>query len=349
MLSAFGEAVRHIPTSFELGDGSRQSSFPGIVRNVFRRLGRSGLPTSYRGPHDVVVGVDPLGICVAARLNQRARRPLSYISFELLFEDETETDYERELKARERQAVSGCDLFLLQDEGRRDAFCLENGVAAHACELVPVAPVDAHPPRTDYLRDRLGLGPDVAIVLYQGSLYDWSCRHEFEELASYWPDNVRLVIHSREAPRRRMRKYMAAMEAGGRIRFTAEPVSPPELAVLTASADVGLASYRTSPDNWYTGDNLKHIGLSSGKISYYAMAGLPVLARSLPSTDRVLEAGGFGASYAKLADSAGALQRILASRDAMGRAARRFYEERLDPSIRVSRYCDRLLALGAGR
>lgn len=294
-----------------------------------------------------VIGVDPLGISIAARLMRGKSCPLSYISFEILFADEAETEVEQELKSRERSAAARCDLFLLQDEGRRDVFCKENQVAPAACELVPVAPVGPPPRRTDYLHRRLELGAGTTILLHQGSLADWSGRDEIEELATYLPEDVCLVVHSRHEPGLRMRKYMRRLE-GRAVRFTTAPVPPDELAVLTASADIGWASYRLTPENWTTGDNLLHVGLSSGKIGSYAMAGVPVLARYLPSVDAALQTGGFGYSYRRLEEVPGLVKRIRSERAALSEAARRFYEDRLNPSRAIRHYCDRLFGVADG-
>ena len=268
-----------------------------------------------------------------------------YASFELLFEKEAESEHEMELKTREREAAARCNLFLVQDEKRRDLFCAENNVDVERCELVPVSPTDTYHKRTNYLRERLGIAETKTIVLYHGSLYDWSCAHEFEELVSYWSDNYCLVIHSRDRPGKRMREFMNEVSAKGSIYCTTEPLLPSELPLLTASADIGLATYRVCPDHWYTGDNFRYLGLSSGKIAYYAMCGLPVLARHHPSTSELLERYGFGLSYRRLADSASLLGRITEARDAMSKASRAFYEQRLDPAKPIEKFCERLLRL----
>ena len=168
---------------------------------------------------------------------------------------------------------------------------------------MPVSPVDAAPKRTNYLRERLGIGPDKTIVLYQGSLGNWSGINEFEELVSYWGPDECLVIHSRDKPPNRIARSMANLVGGRPIYFTTEAVSFSELPLLTASADIGLASYRITYDHWWNGDNVKFLGLSSGKIAYYAMCGLPILSRSLPSIDKLIARHGCGASYARLSES----------------------------------------------
>src|SRR5262249_18540652 len=114
-----------------------------------------------------IVGADPLGIAIASRLNAKSRRPMAYISFELMLECEVEGEYEVRLKEKERAAAQHSDIIVTQDEERRDVLCMENHIDHSKCILVPVSPVDARPKRTNYLRERLGIGPDKTIVLYQ--------------------------------------------------------------------------------------------------------------------------------------------------------------------------------------
>ncbi len=87
--------------------------------------------------------------------------------------------------------------------------------------------------------------------------------------------------------------------------------------MLTASADVGLAYYRTTFTSLQTGDNLRYLGLSSGKIAYYAMCGLPILTRSLSSIDALQGKYGFGRSYARPSESGAALEQIISNREAI--------------------------------
>lgn len=296
-----------------------------------------------------VIGVDPLGIAIAARLNATARRPMAYVSFELMFEAEVEGGYETDLKAQERAAARASDLVVVQDPERRDALCRENGVDADRCILIPVSPEDARPGRTDYLRKRFGLAADDVLVLYQGSLYDWSCRDELAELVSYWPTNWRLVIHCRADQGRRMRRFLEEIASLPNVTVSTEPVSPEELPALTASADIGLACYRATPSSWLTGDNLRLLGLASGKVAYYAMCGLPVLARSFGTLDRLVLDAGMGATYARLSEAPAALSKILASQEQMSAAARSFYETHLDPNPGLTAFCDRWMEIAGIR
>ena len=78
------------------------------------------------GRYAAIVGVDPVGIAIACRLNAKARRRMAYISFELMLESELDTEYEIALKTKERAAAQVSDIILIQDEQRRDVFCSEN-------------------------------------------------------------------------------------------------------------------------------------------------------------------------------------------------------------------------------
>ena len=323
---------------------------PILIRRVINSIRKKGreyeLASAIKAVShfDLIIGVDPVGIVMAANINQ-SKRPLAYISFELLFEREAVSPYEVELKRRETAAITECSLALLQDTKRCELFCEENTFESSSVVLVPVAPLDANPIKTDYLRELLNIHQDRRIVLYQGSLYDWSCRHEFEELVSYWDDRYCLVIHSRDAPDKRMKRFLSSLSASGRIHCTHHPVSADDLPTLTASADVGLACYRTSPDHWITGDNLKYLGFSSGKIAYYAMCGLPILSRKLENTSEVLNQEGLGASYNRLSESGFALDHIFENLETMSRNARNFYRTHLSPCMKMNTFVERLLRL----
>lgn len=292
-----------------------------------------------------ILGVDPLGIIAAHRVNQTAKRGLAYLSFELLLNHELESDAEKNMKRRESAAIKETGLFLLQDEQRCRLFCEDNGVARQQCVLVPVAPPDQRPAKTDFLHRRLGVAADTRLVLYQGSLSAWGGRDEFEELVSYWPEDVKLVVHSRHQVQRRMRNYLDAISASGRILFSDHPVSADELPMLTASADIGLAGYRPDPDHWTHGENLRSIGLASGKIAYYAMCGLPILARYQPSLAPIIEGHHIGRCYKRLSETGDLIREILENQAQLGNHSRDFYLQQLAPAQHIGPFCDALEAL----
>ena len=144
-----------------------------------------------------------------------------------------------------------------------------------------------------------------------------------------------------------MLQFLQEIASRGRLFISGEPVPADELPTLTASAHIGLAGYRPGPDHWTHGDNFRYMGLSSGKISYYAMCGLPILTSAVPSLERLVKDHNLGRSYRLLADSGRLVQEILENRESLSNSSRRFYERQLSPETPVSDFCDKLLALNA--
>ena len=297
--------------------------------------------------YSCIIGIDPLGIIAADQINQVACRPLIYLSFELLLRHELESESERDLKRRETIAIGNTNLFMLQDDERCNLFCKDNAVSRERCLLVPVAPNDCGLCQNQYLQEKLSIPKSQHIVLYQGSLATWSGRDDFAEMVSYWPDNVVLVVHSRVPLGTRMRRYFDSFNTMGKIVISDQPISADDLPMLTASADIGLAPYRPGPDHWTHGDNLRYIGLASGKIAYYAMCGLPILTRRMASLTEIIEGNGAGLCYERLADTGELVRTLLANREHFSRMSREFYLRCLSPEKYIGPFCDRMERLAS--
>jgi hypothetical protein len=297
--------------------------------------------------YSVVVGVDPHGITVADRFNRWARRPLVYVSFEIQFAGEATSPYEAHLLGIEREACRRAAVALVQDEERAEVFCRETSFPRERVLVVPVAPPPDHAPRTDYLRRALAIPSDRRIVLYCGALEPWASRDELTELVSHWPERYCLVVHTSSRVDKRKARYLERLTETGRIFVSAQPVGRRDLRTLVASADFGLAPYKPVPDHWWTGDNLYHLGFSSGKVAYYAMCGLPILARPLPVFERVFARYDCGRLYSRLADTGGYLEEMDRTYARHAEEARRFYREQLDPVPGMARFCDTLMRLAA--
>lgn len=299
--------------------------------------------------YGAILGVDPYGIILADMLNQRAHRPLVYLSFELMFMEEVLHTEDEQLKYLELAACERTALVLIQDEERGEVFCRENAVPMDKLALVPVAPPPQPVPRSNRLRLSLGIPAGQRIVLYCGHLESWTSRDELEEMVSYWPDEFCLVLHHAAQPSAMLARHVKHLTGTGKVYISDEPVARADLLDLVASADFGLAPFKPVPDRWWCGNNLHHIGLSSGKIGYYALCGLPILARTLPVFDREFAAYPCGKVYRRLAETGTLLQEMDSAYKRYSREARRFYAERLDPSSGMAAFCTRLLDLSGGQ
>jgi hypothetical protein len=298
--------------------------------------------------YSVIIGVDPHGIVLADAINRWARKPLAYISFEILFGGDVDSARDQALLELEREACRRSSLVLIQDDERSEAFCRETAFPTARVLTVPVAPPPERIERTDFLRQILKIPAAKRIVLYCGNLQSWSSRDELTELVSYWPDEYCLVIHNRSHVQRTVQHFLENLTATGKIVISATPVGRKEMSVLVASADFGLAPYKPIPGDLWTGTNLYHLGFASGKVSYYALCGLPILARPLPIFEREFSRYKCGRIYRRLAETGELLREMEREYESYSREARRFYDERLNPQPGMERFCDRLLELAHG-
>lgn len=291
---------------------------------------------------DAVLGVDPMGLVFAAELSRGWRRPLAYASFEILFGDELSAPWEEALKRAERAASDMVELALVQDLLRGGLLARENGIPPDRHVHVPVAPLPAGVPASDYLRRVLGLPPDRRIVLLAGSIESFSSRDLLGAIADVMPDDHELVVHVRDqgAPRRRV--FLDRLELHPRISVSREFLPLERLPELYASADVALVSYSPNPEGWTTMQNVFNIGAASGKAAYAAMCGLPLLTSDLPTYREVFASYDCGRVFRTLGDIPGILRDLASNRARLAAEARRYYAERLDPRRGLSEFRARL-------
>ena len=296
--------------------------------------------------YSAILGVDPAGLILADRLNRWARRHLVYISFELFFNDEVATPAEEHVKKAELAACKKVSLVLIQDEERAGVLAKENSIPGNSMELVPNSPAPQIPIQSDYLRKELNIPSEKRIVLYCGWLSSWSNRDEIEDMVSYWPEEYVLVIHMQSIPDRRMMLYLQHLKKTNKVFFSNKPLPRNEMVSMVSSADFGIAPYKPTPTDWTSGQNIFHMGFSSGKVAYYAMCGLPIIASSLPVYQREFANYNCGCVYKRIGDIGDLLIELDKNYEIHSIAARKFYKERLNPIASINRFCDRLIRLG---
>ena len=295
--------------------------------------------------YSVIIGVDPHGIVLADALNRWTNKPLVYISFEILFSDDVDSAQDQELLRAERDACQRSSLVLIQDDERSQVFCHETSFSRERVLTIPVAPPPQQIERSDFLRRTLKIPPEKRIVLYCGNLQSWSSRDELAELVSYWPDDYCLVIHNRSHVQRTLQRFLDRLTETGKIIVSAAPVGRKEMGALVGSADFGLAPYKPVPGDLWTGTNLYHLGFASGKVSYYALCGLPMLARPLPVFAREFSRYKCGKIYHRLSETGDLLEEMRRDYESYSMESKRFYDERLNPLDGMDKFCNRLMDL----
>lgn len=299
-------------------------------------------PETITNSYDAVLGVDPTGLAVAHRLVGAHRVPLAYLSFELMYEDELISPDEQRIRRLELAAVGRVQLALIQDEERAIELESGTGIPRSRMVCVPVAPAPSAPVRTEWLRERLGIPADRRIVLYMGAVSAWTGRDELPEMVASWPERFVLALHSSSTASWRPSPAMRRLMDAGRVFVSSQPAPRAELPNIAGSADFGLAPYRATGEYWETGKNVEHLGLASGKVSYYALCGVPILARRLGVYERKFPVFNAGRVYDVPAETGSLLTEMESNYAAYSSGARRFYEERLDPTRGIEEFVLRL-------
>ena len=140
---------------------------------------------------------------------------------------------------------------------------------------------------SDRLRQRLGLGPQTRIVLYQGYLSPARGLERVVRAARFLDPQTVVVMMGSGSSQPALEEVIAAEGAGERVQII-PPVPYAELLGWTASADLGLAVF---PPDYSPSIKL----CLPNKLFEYVMAGVPVLASPLDAVEQVLMAYGVGA------------------------------------------------------
>lgn len=235
----------------------------------------------YYKKYDLIIGVDRQGLIEASILNKITNTPYVFISFEIMFEDETSARY----KSPEREASKNVAAWIVQDEVRAGQLQRENLLDPAKKILLPLASAGVGEAKVDRIRDRLGIPKDKKVAIVIGSLDKWAMASQILKCVADWPEEWVLVVHARYG---RTRELLAGELAAfadllDRKIFISEAATEmvDDMGSILAGVSVGLAFYKPEYGRYYyghyTGKNLEHLGLSSGKISTYLRYGVPVI------------------------------------------------------------------------
>ncbi len=143
-------------------------------------------------------------------------------------------------------------------------------------------------PNSNRLRQRLNLGLEVRIVLYQGNLQPGRGLETLIQAAKFLEKNIMIVFMGRECgtTSTELRALMVKEGVEGRVKII-PPVPYEELLDWTISADIGAIPY--SPDY-----SINTYVQMPNKLFEYLMVGLPILASPLPAIVDIINTHGVG-------------------------------------------------------
>lgn len=253
-----------------------------------------------------VIGVDREGILEAADYVRSRPSPLFFFSFEIMLAEETS----RRFKAAEIEACAIVENAFVQDASRAELLSRENNLDPAKVSLIPVAPSGLGKNRFPRVRDEVGIPRNKKVAVLLGSIAGWGGSSEIVETVSEWPEDWVLLIHSRSSSSKELAALVKS-SSGPRIYFSRQPYnSIDQLGHLLNGADAGLAFYVTDSSSRFTGENIRRIGLASGKIATYLSFGLPVITNAQFGYDTLLPEYGAGISVGSPSEIAGALTQL---------------------------------------
>jgi glycosyltransferase involved in cell wall biosynthesis len=178
-------------------------------------------------------------------------------------------------------------------------------------------------PKSDRLRQLLGLGPEVRIALYQGNLQPLNRGLEtLIQSAAFLEPGIVIVMmgEGRGTAVSKFEALIADEGVGDRVKII-PPAPYEELLDWTVSADIGLA---VQPPDYSL--NVKMC--LPNKLFEYLMAGLPVLASELDAVAEIIKTYEVGQIVSSLApaDVGAAINTMLSDRVALARMRRNALE-----------------------
>ena len=307
--------------------------------------------TNRRGQVRWIVGVDPAGLMEAAKLNRFVGAESAYYSLELLLSGEARLPSEIALKARERALSKQCAFVVIQDEARAKLLADDNDLPLSRFVLAPNAsrgPARRAPSR--YWHREFGLSSGTRVLLHTGSVYPWTGIESIVDAAAKIPDDWVLVIHTRDRPNESPEMLSSAsyleklreMGSPSKVFFSVTPAPRLEYRNLLDGADLGIAFYVPTPGDIYTQENIRTIGLSSGKTSAYLWAGLPVIVNSATTLGSLVAAADVGISVDDASEIPSAVRRLADNYQPTSARAVEFFNAQLDFRHGLARILERI-------
>jgi glycosyltransferase involved in cell wall biosynthesis len=236
---------------------------------------------------DVIVASRPPAAVVAFPIARLRRKRFVYYPFELYgcqF-----SPYSPLLARLEKWMLRrGVDALITQNEHRADIY-RQRGNRKPPVLVHNYKPFqDVRP--TNTLRQKLNIGPETRIALYEGVLGDGRWLDRVAAASLLLPPQSVLVMMGPQQGwwRKNAASFLSEPVRRGRLIVT-EEVAHDSLLPYVADADVGIIIYDDSVLNNYL--------CEPGKLSDYVLAGVPVVAPRFPTIAPIVEALGIGACF----------------------------------------------------
>lgn len=292
----------------------------------------------YYGKYELIIGVDRQGLLDADLINSLNKTPYIFISFEIMFKSETSLKY----KSLEKRAAKNITNWIIQDDVRAKQLIHENSLDNSNKILLPLASSGLGVTSEKRLRDQLNIPKNLNVAIMIGSVGGWSMASDVIRNVKNWPENWVLIVHERYG---RTREFLADefLEMKRYLNtkifisdYATENVD--EMSSILSGINAGIAFYQPSYSSVYSGNNIKYLGLASGKISTYLRYGIPVITNEIGLYADIIREHKIGLVVPAPDDMARQLENI--SELDMTQNAKSYFAEYLDFNL----YSDKLLS-----
>ena len=224
--------------------------------------------------YDFIIGVDTYGVIFSNIISKKYNTPVVFVSYEIFFKNEVGSF----LKKLEIQACSNILVAVSQDSERGKKLSDENKINIDNIINIPVSNAGyVGRKKSSYLNKKYNIPTTSKIVILAGSTEKWTMTNEILSTLDLWPEDWVLFLHNRNSNEKIKKKYKKFLSSNRLIISNESIKHADELNLLYDSSDLGIAFYMPTYESYYLGDNIKYLGMSSGKINNYIQFGLPVL------------------------------------------------------------------------
>jgi SAM-dependent methyltransferase len=268
------------------------------------------------------IAFDPQGFVLCRKMLPKIR-PF-YYSLELYLQnDHRGLSYPDEIRQLERQQVKDALGLIIQSCEKESLFREDYGLpAATPAFILPVTYRGGSVKRRSrYLQEKYAIPAGKKIALHLGSIAEWFACIEIATAFRNQADWV-LFFHGYPDPHylKRLEEVIHTQDLKN-VLISRETFDVLEAVdKIVASSDIGIAWYNDISAGFRTA------GQSSGKIAAYLRLGLPVIAKSYPSTQCAIVEPGCGFCVDRPKDIPGVLPSLVSEYDTLSGNARAVYD-----------------------
>ncbi len=275
------------------------------------------------------IGIDQEGVIVSGILSFIKRVSNVYYSLEILTKEDIakERGFAKILLATrrlgEKYFAKRADSTIVQDKYRAEVLVQDLGIRREKIFLVPNS-YDADSQKIKNLvTPDVWLPKDKKIIVYAGSIISEMAIEELVISIPLWPQDTVLLLHTPyETPYiKEIIDLIKIHNLQGRVIFSQRKLSLEELLSLLQKTHIGINLYRFANKSFELA--------TSGKLSFYLMAGLPFISSRIPYVEDLIAKYHCGICVDTAEEVGRAIQQILDNYVAYAQDTKVCYKEEL--------------------